>query len=82
MNFISILKAKLDIKNGERRDFRKFVLVILIEDCVQKMIKRRVRGFSCEPSHSPLFRWFLQWPLALSKSKIKYKVRFIYNIDL
>ena len=56
MNFISILKAKLDIKNGERRDFRKFVLVILIEDCVQKMIKRRVRGFSCEPSHSPLFR--------------------------
>ena len=56
MNFISILKAKLDIKNGKRRDFRKFVLVILIEDCVQKMIKRRVRGFSCEPSHSPLFR--------------------------
>ena len=56
MNFISILKAKLDIKNGERRDFRKFVLVILIEDCFQKMIKRQVRGFSCEPSHSPLFR--------------------------
>ena len=44
MNFISNLRAKLDIKNGERRDFPKSVLVLLIEDCVQKMTKRRVRG--------------------------------------